>query len=438
MPFKSTRRTFLAQAGAAAIGFSATAALTSQPTRNNNPISGIANPELSPFDQLMTSFIEENKVPGASLAVTRFGKLIYARGFGLAEVHTKEIVEPGSLFRIASVSKPITAVAVLQLIQKGKLKFDDKIVERMKLTALETPKTKFDERWKRITIRQCLQHTGGWDRDKSYDPIVRPWQIAKAFDIDAPPTPAQIVRYMMGEPLDFDPGERMAYSNLGYLVLGRIIEEITGQTYEEHVKKDVLAPLGIKNMQLGRALIDNRAKGEVKYYDSKKRMGRCLYAPQRGQQVSAPDGAENLEGFEAHGGWIASSIDLVRFASAFDESGKSPLLNAKSIAEMFACPPGSAGKDKDGKASDAFYGCGWNVRPVGHTGKSNTWHSGYISGSEALLVRRFDGLNWAVLFNTADNPAGKKLNGRIDGRIHEAADKVKRWPDDDQFAKYLK
>jgi hypothetical protein len=72
---------------------------------------------------------------------------------------------------------------------------------------------------------------------------------------------------------------------------------------------------------------------------------------------------------------------------------------------------------------------------VGKRGKANTWHTGFIAGTEALLVRRWDGLNWAVLFNTANNPAGKSLAGLIDGRVHEAADQVKNWPRADQFGK---
>lgn len=434
MRMSSTRRVFLAQAAALAAGWPAYA----EPAKVKTSITGTANPDLASFDQLMTSFIEENKVPGAALAVTRFGKLAYARGFGLADVDKAEPVQPASLFRIASVSKPITATAMLQLIQKGKLKFDDKVFDLMKLTPLEQPKFKFDERWKRITVRQCLQHMGGWDRDKTPDPIGQPWNISRAFGIDTPPTPTQITRYMLGHPLDFDPGDRYAYANLGYLVLSRILELISSQKYEPFIKKEILAPLGIRDMELGRAHVENRAKGEVSYYDSKKRKAVCLYPPKRGQQVAMPDGGQNVEAFEAHGGWIASAIDLVRFASAFDDPSKSPLLNAKSIAEMFARPSGAAGNDKNGKPAAVFYGCGWNVRSISNTGKSNTWHTGYMSGTESLLVRRFDGLNWAVLFNASDNPAGKNLIGLIDPRVHESADKVKRWPADDQFAKYLK
>lgn len=402
------------------------------------PITGVANADLQPFDKLMTSFVEEHKVPGASLAVTRRGKLVYARGFGYADVDKKEPVRPDSLFRIASVSKPITAVAIMRLVEKGKIGLDDKVVDHMHLTPFLADGAKPDPRWKQITVRHCLQHRGGWDRKKSFDPIGRAWDIAKALGIKPPVRPLHVVRWMMGQPLDFDPGERMAYSNLGYLVLGRIIEAATGRKYEEVVKKEILAPLGIKEMKLGRALIENRHQGEVHYYDARKRMGPALYPPRVGQRVPAQYGADNFEAYEAHGGWIASAVELVKFASAFDDLSRCPILGAKAIREMWARPAGPAGNDGDGQPKATYYGCGWNVRPIGNMGQSSDWHTGYIGGSEALLVRRWDGLNWAVLFNTNGDPQGKSLANSIDAGVHEAADAVKKWPEQDQFDRLLK
>jgi CubicO group peptidase (beta-lactamase class C family) len=399
------------------------------------PVSGKADAALQPFDDLMTGFVERNKVPGAALAVTHRGQLVYARGFGFAD-GAKEPVQPASLFRIASISKPLTAVAVLQLVERGKLHLDDKVVDRMNVSPLPDAQARPDDRWRQITVRQCLQHTGGWDRDKSGDPIGRPLEIARALAVPPPARPVDIVRFMMGRPLDFAPGSKEVYSNLGYLVLGRIIEAATGGTYEDYVKKEVLAPLGIKAAQLGRTLPANRAQGEVSYFDSQKRTSPSLYPPH--EQVPLPDGAENLEGFEAHGGWIASAVELVRFASAFDEPDRCPLLQAQTIAEMRARPDGAAGYKADGKPLDAYYGCGWNIRPIRDTGKTNDWHAGFIAGSEGLLVRRWDGLNWAVLFNTALAPDGKqRLAGLIDGPLHVAADRVRHWPESNQFSELL-
>lgn len=433
-----TRRSLLKSAAAGAAALWCDGAPRFATADDSPPVTGLPNGDLAPFDRLMTSFLKENHVPGASLAVARHGKLVYARGFGFADVERGEAVQPGALFRIASVSKPLTAVAVLQLVERGKLGLDDPVTSRMKVSRPAFADARFDPRWEQVTIRHCLQHTGGWDRAASFDPIGRPWQIARTLGIQPPVNPDQIVQYMLGCPLDFDPGQRFAYSNFGYVVLGRIIEAVSGLPYESQIMKEVLAPIGVSEARLGRALLEHRADKEVRYYDSRHRMGPALYPPRLGEEVPLPYGAENLEAFEAHGGWIASAPELVRFAGAFDDPDKSPLLKAESISRMCARPDGAAGTEAGGNPKDVYYGCGWMVRHVGSAGKVNLWHTGLIAGTEALLVRRWDGLDWAVLFNTADDSSGKSLAGLIDGRIHEAAGQVKVWPDTDQFPEFIK
>jgi N-acyl-D-amino-acid deacylase len=154
--------------------------------------------------------------------------------------------------------------------------------------------------------------------------------------------------------------------------------------------------------------------------------------------VPLPDGAENVDGYEAHGGWIASAVDLVRFAAAFDEPARFKLLEEKTVHAMWARPEGLAGHTKTGKLRPTFYGCGWSVRPIGKKGKLNAWHDGLISGTSSLLLRRNDGFDWAVLFNTDADGEGKEPANRIDPLMHEAVDRVKTWPDKDLFVKYLK
>jgi CubicO group peptidase (beta-lactamase class C family) len=146
--------------------------------------------------------------------------------------------------------------------------------------------------------------------------------------------------------------------------------------------------------------------------------------------VPLPYGAWYLEAMDAHGGWISTAPDLVRFGSAFNQPDRCKILKADSIKTMFARPDGLAGHTKDGKAKDSFYGCGWQVRTVGRDDRINTWHTGALDGTETLLVRRSDGLTWAVLFNTRNG-----LIAKIDPLLHQAADKVKRWPKRDLFEK---
>lgn len=409
-----TRRAALASAFAALVSREAKAAASTEP-----------------FEKLLTQFVADNGIPGAAVAVSRAGKLALAAGFGFADRAAKAPVKPDALFRIASISKPITAVGVMMLAERGKLKLDDPVRKYLSLKPALAEGAKFDERWDKITIRHCLQHTGGWDRGAkgSFDPIAWPWRVKRALALNGPPNADDVVRYILGRPLDFAPGERHAYSNVGYLVLGRVIETVTQQSYEAFTKKEVLAPAGVTRAVLARGVPEARPAAEVRYYDSNpRRTGPCLYPPRVDQLVPLPDGAENVEAFEAHGGWVASAVDLVRFACAFDYGTKSPLLSAASISEMWAPPP-NAGKE-------VWYACGWSVRPAGRTGRANTWHTGLIPGTSALLVRRHDGLNWAVLFNTDATADGKYAAGAIDGPMHGAADAVREWPSEDQFPRF--
>lgn len=368
----------------------------------------------APFDTLMTGFLAEHGVPGASVAVSYDRRVVYAKGFGLADIEAKTPVETKSLFRIASISKPITAVAVMQLVDAGRIDLEQPILDFIRIR----PAGRLDPRWYLVTVRHCLQHTGGWDRSITPDPITIPWQIAKVLGTKPPVPLEDVIRFTMMQKLDHDPGTKFAYSNVGYLLLGRAIAEASGRHYEEYVRNAVLAPLGIADMQLGRALPEHRAKSEVSYYDAKDGKGKCLYPPRVNEQVPFPDGAGNIEAYEAHGGWISTATSLVKFALAFDLPPFCPILSRQAIRTMFAPP-----RSLPGTSDDAWYGCGWIVRRAGPNAL-NTFHNGYISGTSTLLVRRHDGWNWAVLFNSERSKNGKTLSNLIDPLMHVAADEV--------------
>jgi CubicO group peptidase (beta-lactamase class C family) len=394
------------------------------------PRSGPDDADLAPFDEMMVRFIADNDVPGAALAVAKDGRLVYAGGFGYADPDAKTLVTPRAKFRIASISKPITAAAILRLVEMGKLKLDDPAFALLKLIPPDgaTP----DPRLQRITIRQLLQHTAGFDRAESFDPMFRPIVIAKSLHTTPPAGPTEVIRYMMGQKLDFDPGSRYAYSNFGYCVLGRVIEKVSGMGYEAFVKSAILDPLKMTDTHLGKTL--ERAEGEVKYIDPSGRTARAVVGPRRGKQVPVPYGAWYLEAMDAHGGWISSAPDLVRFAAAFDRPDECPILKADSIHTMFAQPTGAAGNKGNGKPCNPYYGCGWQVRVVDkEKGTVHTWHNGMLDGTATLLVRRSDGLCWAVLFNTHQNRRGEYLGKLIDPLLHQAANRVKRWPVKDLF-----
>src|SRR4051812_34247043 len=145
------------------------------------PISGTAGPGMESYDQTIRDLMRKYKFPGGAVAVMRDGRLIYARGFGYADVENKTPMQPDALFRIASVSKPITSAAIMKLVEDGKLALDDRVAPLIAhLTA--SPGATIDPRWEQITIRQLLDHSGGWDRSKpggGFDPMFQP-QIAAA------------------------------------------------------------------------------------------------------------------------------------------------------------------------------------------------------------------------------------------------------------------
>jgi N-acyl-D-amino-acid deacylase len=375
----------------------------------------------APFDRAMEKFMEERKVPGGALAVVRNRRLVHARGYGWADREMKTPVKTESLFRLASVSKPITGVAVLKLVEDGQLDLAARPFELLGLHA-QIPKDRtLDERWRQITVRQLLHHTAGWDRDKSFDPMFRPVEIAKELAVPGPAGPREVIRYMLGHPLDFNPGARYAYSNFGYCVLGRVLEQVTGLPYEKFVRENILAPIGITRMRIGASLDGRQAGGEVRYYTSDNSTAKNVF-PEGPGKVPFPYGGFHLEAMDAHGGWIASVVDLARIAAALDDAHRSPLLKPASSRIMYEAPAAPVSRKADGALDDSWYGCGWMVRPTGD-GRANTWHNGSLPGTSTLLVRRSDGISFAALFNQRSD-----RDGAIDPMLNTAANEVKDWP----------
>lgn len=383
---------------------------------------------LPALDAMMTQFLRDHQVPGAAVAVAKDGKVIYVKGFGLADVEGKQPVLANSLFRIASISKPITAVAVMQLAEGG-LNLDEVVWKRLHPALADDEKR--DRRLDRVTIRQLLHHTAGYDRGKSSDPMFRDRLVADTFQAASPPTREQIIRDMIGQPLDFEPGSRYAYSNFGYCLLGRVIEDASGRPYENYVIDQVLKPAGITHMRLGRSRLAGRAENEVRYYPRKPQDVESVFDLEPGQRdpkkVPQQYGGWCLENMDSHGGWLASAEELIKFAAAFD-GPDCKLLKRESIRTMFAEPdlPEGAGASKerlaDGKAA-VYYGCGWSVRRVRRDAASgedkiNTWHTGGLAGTSTLLVRRHDGYSWVVLFNSDFTADGTWLAGKIDPLMH--------------------
>jgi N-acyl-D-amino-acid deacylase len=397
--------------------------------------TGKLDERLATIDELVRQFLKEERIPGAALAITDHGRLVLARGYGYADLAAKRQVTPTSLFRIASISKPITAVAVLQLAEQGKFRLEDRVFDILKYEPHLEKDAEFDERFSTITIEQLLQHRGGWDRDKSFDAMFQSIRFAKALDVPPPAQPEHVIACMLGLKLDFNPGERYAYSNFGYCLLGRLIEVASKQNYEAYVREHVFAPLGIERARLGKTHADREvAENEVHYYSPD--VEPSVFAEDAGTTVPSAYGGWNLEAMDSHGGWIASAVDLVRFASAFDEPAKCIVLKEDSIARMFAAPTGLASGDQKPE-DDTYYSCGWTNRPL-EDGKFDSWHTGSLPGTATILVRRHDGRNFAIVFNARSSPEVAHFGREIHQRLSKTLDEIDNWPDTDLFSEYMK
>lgn len=396
-----------------------------------NISTGEEVPELKSFDAMMHDFLSEHNVPGAAIAVTDHKRLVFARGYGYADLKTSQKVEPDSVFRIASISKPITAIAILQLVEHGKLSLEAKVFDILDFDKeITAAGDKFEKRLRDITVEHLLEHRGGWDRDLSFDAMFQSLKFARQLNVDAPAKPADIIRCMLTQALDFNPGERFAYSNFGYCLLGRVIEAVTHQTYEHFVQASVLIPLGIKDMKIGATRSKARAEKEVRYYQPG--YGKSVFEADLGIRSPWPYGAWHLEAMDAHGGWLASAIDLAKIAAALDDSQNSPLLSPASWTRMHARPQGLAGYDQAGKPKDSYYSLGWSNRMV-EKGGVNHWHNGSLDGTATILIRRCDGRNLVALLNSRTSPKTEHLGREIDGLLHRAANAVEKWPATDRF-----
>lgn len=367
------------------------------------PVTGHSDPAMVALDAAISGFMSEKKITGAAVAVTRSGRLVYARGFGYADLENSETVQPDALFRVAGVSKAITQATILQLVQRGHLGLNDKVFQLLRYKPLLPRGKEIDTRIYDITIAQLLDHRSGWDRKlENRDPMFEAETIATAFGVHPPPTTEQVIAHQMGHALNHEPGTVRAYSNFGYCLLGRVIEEITRQPYETYVQQNLLEKIGITDMRIAHSQIGGRAANEVKYYSATDLKSPSIFPSERGKLVPAQYGAWSLETMDADNGWLASAIDLVRFASAFE------------YQENFAALKGEV------------------MRSCFHAGYTQT---GRLPGAASILVisRKFHDTCWAILLNT-DSVSASEFNLRF----IDALKTITSWPEYDLFPNFLK
>lgn len=349
--------------------------------------SGVPVPALRILDDTMKRFVVDRGIPAAVLCVARNGTLVFERAYGWQDRARTRPLRTDALFRIASLSKPITAAAIQHLVRSGELSPADHAFDLRQpgggILPLQ-PSGSPDSRLKDVTVKHLLEHTGGWNRDLSGDPMFDAIRIARALGVSSPPSQADTARYMMGRPLNHTPGSRYAYSNFGYLLLGLILEEVTSMDYTRFVQSTLLAPAGVpaSEVELGRSLPSARNSREPWYSDSAT--AENVFAP--GSTVPFPDGGFNLEAMEAHGGLISTARAYARFLRRYWIDGT--LRDGSSASYNFA---------------------------------------GSLPGTATFARQRPDGVDYVAFFNQRA-PSSEPAYDEILDQLDAAVDSVQDWP----------
>jgi N-acyl-D-amino-acid deacylase len=379
------------------------------------PATGKAAAVLKPVDTAVASMLTRHGIPGAALAMVKDGKLVCARGYGWANLASRELVQPDTAFGVASLSKTITAVAILKLVEEGKLGLDDKafkILDQIK----PLRKGRLDPRLYEITVRQLLNHSGGWDHQKSGDPVNWTTKLHVELGQQRPVTAGFLISYVMGLPLDFAPGTASKYSNFGYIVLGEVIARVSGQTYERYVQDHVLIPMGVRASlhPVGGGYFVNEAHRYL--------AGSNTELPAWHQQYS-----------DAAGGWSVSAVQLARFLAALDGSRYKPFLSKPVFEQMIARPLPPMGPRPNG----TYVGLGWDS-VIAKDRSYGYFKDGMWFGMRSFMKRLPSGLNWVLLMNASVQPddVDTKLASDAVAEVRKMVESQEKLPDIDLFANF--
>ena len=220
-------------------------------------------PELHPLDKKVRSYMRKWHMKGASLAITRGDSLVYAKGYGWADEENGVEMGPGNILRMASVSKLITAAGIMVLQDRGELNIKDTVFGPCGILKDSTfTKLIKDKNHYKITVEHLLRHQAGFRRD----PLFSSRDVMHQLKLDHAPEAEDFYMVVLNRRLKFAPGSWQSYSNFGYLLLSKIIEEVSGMPYDEFIKKEVLAPAGCYDMHIGGIYYEDKRENEVRYY----------------------------------------------------------------------------------------------------------------------------------------------------------------------------
>ncbi|MCL2710355.1 MAG: beta-lactamase family protein [Planctomycetaceae bacterium] len=336
------------------------------------------------IDGVLREFYDKYSLPGGiSMAISYRERLVYAGAIGYADREHKIPLTPEHRMRVASVSKPITGIAMMKLVEEKKLNLNDEVFGETGIFGGKYGVPEFEDRPVTITVKQLLEHTaGGWGNSRS-DPMFSIRNV----------TGGELIRTVVRDrPLEELPGTKYDYSNFGYCVLGRVIEERSGMTYESYVKEHILKPCGIEGMRIGK---NTSGPDEVEY------MGD---GGQRPYSLSPSH-------MDAHGGWVAHPIELLKLLVRVDGFSNVPdILESETIKTMTTPSAQSNG-----------YALGWSVNQ-----SNNWWHMGGMPGTTSMMARSSEGFNWVILVNFRPSSA-PEFSGDMDRLFWTTKATIQEW-----------
>jgi D-alanyl-D-alanine carboxypeptidase len=321
------------------------------------------------FDESLASRLIGRGAFGLSVAVARDGRMVHTAGLGIANAFNNDPVRPESRFRIASVSKTLLAIAVMQMVDEGVLSLDAPVLEPL---AGSLGVELGDAAMAAITVRHLLGHSSGipeYDRT-FFGGIVSSCRDAARRGLE---------RGLVGPP-----GTSFHYSNMNYCLLGMVVEQATGNSYVDEIQARVLAPLGIDDMAIGQTT--NTSVGDV------------LHATTVGRNF--------LEALGPAGAWLGTAEDLVRILDSLDSRrpGHHPL--PPELVTTMVQP----GAFVPYPVLDRWYGLGLIV----YDGGRSWGHTGSVEGARAIVVHRDDGITWSVLVNGSVPGDADRLRTYVD------------------------
>jgi CubicO group peptidase (beta-lactamase class C family) len=366
------------------------------------------------IEKQANEFLRQWNLAGMTMSVVKDGKLVYAHGFGYSDVEAKQSVTPGQLFRIASVSKLITAVAIMKLVEHKLISLDSKVFGPNAIIKDPIFNSVKDPRLYKITVRHLLAHAGGWSLhygDMAFNSLL----VLELNGEKGVATMDSYCRFIASRKLHFEPGTRSSYSNMGYMFLRKVIESVTGETYEKYVTNEILKPIGITDMHIGRSFLSERRFNEVKYYQSDdNELVSCFDGT--GRMVPKPYGGNPIELLGPAGGWISSSVELAKLMVMVDGFKNVPdMLPNNLISQMVE--------------NKFFRGpLGWKV-----VKENGDWiRTGSMAGTSALVKRQSNGFSWVVILNSS-SWKGPKLPAYINYMMGKIEKTIKIWPKQDLF-----